>query len=241
MSLRLFLILFLGLSFVILWETSAVASSTAPWLRETSRALAPWLREGGDPSRKKRREDFFSALNQGPSGSDLKTEDLERALARPGSSQSEMEIDSLPWKRFEGEWNRPMQMPLTWPVNRGRITSGFGPRGKSFHEGIDIAGVEGQPIRAIHDGRVVFVGSIRGYGHTVVLYHGQGLSSVYAHNRENLVAESQIIQRGQVIATLGSSGHSTGPHLHFELRRDGKAFNPLTYEYRREDFTQAGL
>jgi murein DD-endopeptidase MepM/ murein hydrolase activator NlpD len=115
-----------------------------------------------------------------------------------------------------------------WPVN-GTINSGFGPRGLSFHDGIDIAAPEGTPIRAIEDGEVIYSDQLRGYGNMVILRHSGGIVSVYAHNESNLVREGQSVARGEVVARVGSTGRVSGPHLHFEIRKNNAAQDPLRY------------
>ena len=122
----------------------------------------------------------------------------------------------------------------------GRISSPFGLRrhpitGETqFHAGVDIAAATGAPIRSVGDGTVVFSGAQRGYGNTVIVEHRDGTRSVYAHNQENLVAEGDSVQAGQTIGLVGSTGRSTGPHLHFEIRREGENINPFRYwEERR--------
>jgi LysM repeat protein len=117
---------------------------------------------------------------------------------------------------------------LISPVS-GTINSRFGPRGASFHDGIDIAAPEGTPIRAIEAGEVVYSDELRGYGNIVIVRHAGGLVSVYAHNQANLVREGQQVARGEVIAKVGSTGRVTGPHLHFEIRRNNTAQDPLFY------------
>ena len=115
-----------------------------------------------------------------------------------------------------------------WPVN-GTINSGFGPRGSSFHDGIDIAAPEGTPIRAIEAGEVIYSDQLRGYGNIVILRHAGGIVSVYAHNEVNLVRNGQTVARGDVVARVGSTGRVSGPHLHFEIRRNNAAQDPLRY------------
>jgi lipoprotein NlpD len=115
-----------------------------------------------------------------------------------------------------------------WPVN-GTINSGYGPRGLSFHDGIDIAAPEGTPIRAIEDGEVIYSDQLRGYGNMVILRHANGIVSVYAHNESNLVQEGQSVVRGEVVARVGSTGRVSGPHLHFEIRKNNAAQDPLRY------------
>jgi LysM repeat protein len=117
---------------------------------------------------------------------------------------------------------------LLSPVS-GTINSGFGPRGTSFHDGVDIAAPEGTPIRAVEHGEVVYSDQLRGYGNIVIIRHAGGLVSVYAHNQLNLVREGQQVARGEVIAKVGSTGRVTGPHLHFEIRKNNTAKDPLLY------------
>ncbi|MDP9130332.1 MAG: LysM peptidoglycan-binding domain-containing M23 family metallopeptidase [Candidatus Binatota bacterium] len=118
--------------------------------------------------------------------------------------------------------------PLLWPVS-GRINSNYGPRGANFHDGIDIAAPEGTPIRAIERGEVIYSDQLRGYGNIVILRHQGGMVSVYAHNQVNLVHEGQQVIKGEVIAKVGSTGRVTGPHLHFEIRKNNTAQDPLRY------------
>jgi murein DD-endopeptidase MepM/ murein hydrolase activator NlpD len=117
---------------------------------------------------------------------------------------------------------------LLWPVS-GTINSGYGPRGSSFHDGIDIAAPEGTPIQAIERGEVIYSDQLRGYGNMVILRHQGGIVSVYAHNQVNLVREGQLVDKGDVIAKVGSTGRVTGPHLHFEIRKNNTAQDPLRY------------
>ncbi|HEY7169004.1 MAG TPA: LysM peptidoglycan-binding domain-containing M23 family metallopeptidase [Candidatus Binatia bacterium] len=113
-----------------------------------------------------------------------------------------------------------------WPV-AGAINSGFGPRGGSFHDGIDIAAAAGTPVRAIERGEVIYSDQLRGYGNIVIIRHADGIVSVYAHNEENLAKQGQVVSRGEVIAKVGSTGRVTGPHLHFEIRKNNLAQDPL--------------
>jgi murein DD-endopeptidase MepM/ murein hydrolase activator NlpD len=115
-----------------------------------------------------------------------------------------------------------------WPVN-GTINSRFGRRGKTVHDGIDIAAPEGTPIRVIEAGEVVYSDQLRGYGNLVIVRHAGGFASVYAHNQTNLVREGQWVARGDVIARVGRTGRVTGPHLHFEIRKSNIAQDPLLY------------
>ena len=119
---------------------------------------------------------------------------------------------------------RPPSIPrgtgrLSWPLRSGRLVSRFGPRGGSFHDGIDLAAPYGTPVYAAHSGSVVYVGSkLGGYGKLIILRGNDGFISVYAHNQRLLLSSGQKVTRGQKIAEVGSTGKSTGPHLHFEVR-----------------------
>ena len=113
-----------------------------------------------------------------------------------------------------------------WPVT-GTINSGFGPRGASFHDGIDIGAPAGTPIRAIERGEVIYSDQLRGYGNIIIIRHADGLVSVYAHNDDNIARQGQVVSRGEIIARVGSTGRVTGPHLHFEIRRNNLAQDPI--------------
>jgi murein DD-endopeptidase MepM/ murein hydrolase activator NlpD len=117
---------------------------------------------------------------------------------------------------------------LRWPVS-GPVTSGFGARWGRMHEGIDIAVGEGTPVRAAAAGTVIYAGWMSGYGNLVVVDHGNGLSTAYAHNSSLATAVGQAVAAGEIISYSGSTGHSTGPHVHFEVRVDGSAVDPLGY------------
>ncbi len=115
------------------------------------------------------------------------------------------------------------------PVAKARITSRFGMRWGRHHDGVDFAAPMGTPIRAAADGVVIYSGTARGYGNIVLIKHDERFVTVYAHNRRNLVKKGQRVRQGQTIAELGSTGRSTGPHVHFEVRDRGKPKNPLFY------------
>ncbi|WP_207545102.1 peptidoglycan DD-metalloendopeptidase family protein [Desulfoscipio geothermicus] len=115
---------------------------------------------------------------------------------------------------------------LGWPVV-GWISSVYGMRDGAMHEGIDIAADYGQKVRAVKDGRVVFAGPRGTYGITVIIDHGGGLRTLYAHNSRVLVCEGQRVRAGQPIARVGSTGRSTGPHLHLEVLLNGIPVDPM--------------
>jgi len=131
-------------------------------------------------------------------------------------------------KRNPGKVPELLADGFLWPVS-GVINSRFGARGVSFHDGIDIAAPEGTPILAIESGVVAYSDRLRGYGNIVIIRHTGGLMSVYAHNQINLVREGEQVERGRVIAKVGRTGRVTGPHLHFEIRQNNAAQDPLRY------------
>jgi len=118
--------------------------------------------------------------------------------------------------------------PLTWPVS-GAITSGFGQRNHSFHDGIDISAPIGTPVHVADDGEVIYSDVLRGYGNVIIVRHTHGLATVYAHNQSNRVHDGQRVRRGDVICSVGESGRTTGANLHFEVRKDNVARDPLFY------------
>ena len=117
---------------------------------------------------------------------------------------------------------------VRWPLV-DRVTSEYGPRWGRMHEGIDIAGSYGVSISSAESGRVDFAGWIDGYGNTVIVDHGGGMSTLYAHMQDIAVLTGQTLSIGQAVGYVGNSGFSQGPHLHFEVRIDGAPVNPRTY------------
>jgi lipoprotein NlpD len=118
--------------------------------------------------------------------------------------------------------------PLVWPV-RGVLISGFGQRDREHHDGVDLACPEGTPVFAADEGEVLFAGEQRGYGNLVLIGHGRGVVTVYAHNSQNLVEQGDHVLRGEPIARVGRSGNATGPHLHFEVRVGARPRDPLGF------------
>ena len=116
-----------------------------------------------------------------------------------------------------------------WPVSHGVVSSGFGIRNGAMHDGVDIAAPVGTPVLAAGSGVVIFSGTLHGYGNTVIIRHDDGYATVYAHNEQNLVGENTRVACGQQIGEIGRSGRTTGANLHFEVRRDNVAQNPLAY------------
>ncbi|MDX2097721.1 MAG: peptidoglycan DD-metalloendopeptidase family protein [Leptolyngbyaceae cyanobacterium bins.59] len=145
---------------------------------------------------------------------------IQQRLRDPGRSETGIVL------RGTGQMSYP---------NDGEISSGFGWRThpilgyERFHAGVDFAADYGSTIRAADSGMVFMAGWYGGYGNTVILDHGNGITTLYAHASEVLVAEGQTVQRGEPIALVGSTGLSTGPHLHFEVRQDGEPVDPMSY------------
>lgn len=117
---------------------------------------------------------------------------------------------------------------FNWPLV-GTITSGYGWRQSGYHHGIDIAGEIGDPIKACAAGTVTFAGYKSVYGRTVVIEHPDGKETLYAHVQTIKVSQGESVARGQVIATVGMTGRTTGPHVHLEVRNNGELCNPLNY------------
>ena len=153
----------------------------------------------------------------------LKARQAERAAAPAAAQQS---APSYSWVQGSGQ--------LGWPVS-GEITSPYGYRTHPiwgttiYHSGIDIGVDEGTPVHAADGGTVVWSGWMGGYGYAVVIDHGNGMSTLYGHNSELAVSEGQDVSKGQVIAYAGSTGNSTGPHVHFEVRISGDPVDPMGY------------
>ena len=157
----------------------------------------------------------------------LKERQAARAAAAAAAAQSSGgQGASDNWVQGTGQ--------LGWPVS-GEITSPYGYRvhpiwGTTiYHSGIDIGVDEGTPVHAADGGVVVWSGWMGGYGYAVVIDHGNGLSTLYGHNSELAVDEGQSVAKGQVISYAGSTGNSTGPHVHFEVRVNGDPVDPMGY------------
>jgi murein DD-endopeptidase MepM/ murein hydrolase activator NlpD len=137
-------------------------------------------------------------------------------LRMPGMKVFDM--PDLP-KEYVGEYR--------WPVDAGVISSEYGRRFGRLHKGMDVAADVGEPIYAMADGYVIYASSrIKAYGNLVILKHDETLTTLYAHNSKMLVKMGERVSKGQLIALLGNTGRSTGPHTHFEFRRIEAALNP---------------
>lgn len=123
---------------------------------------------------------------------------------------------------------QPSAAGFIWPCD-GVVVSGFGMRWGRMHEGIDVGCAYGTPNRAAASGTVIYAGWHGGYGNLVVVDHGNGLSTAYAHASSILVGVGQSVSQGETVSLVGSTGNSSGPHLHFEVRVNGQAVDPLLY------------
>lgn len=139
--------------------------------------------------------------------------------------------DRAAYRVAQADPSRSLALPagaLAWPVI-GMITSGYGWRSSGFHHGVDIAAKVGTPIKACAGGKVIAAEYKPVYGRTVVIEHADGKQSLYAHAQKIYVKPGQKVVKGQVVATVGTTGRTTGPHLHLEIKQEGKTLNPLNY------------
>ncbi len=139
------------------------------------------------------------------------------------------------WKKLDATQQGVIAIPSVQPVHSLSFTSNFGIRSDPFrgtaamHAGVDIPGPVGTPIYATADGIIAHAGRQGGYGNMVEISHGKGIATRYGHLSKILVADNARVTRGQLIALMGSTGRSTGPHLHYEVRIDGHAVNPIPF------------
>ncbi len=139
------------------------------------------------------------------------------------------------WKRLDQIKQGVIAIPSAKPVDEFKFTSGYGVRSDPFrhyaamHAGIDLAGPLGTPIYATADGVVSFAGWYRGYGNLIELAHGKAIETRYGHLSKIYVKPNTRVKRGQLIGLMGSTGRSTGSHLHYEVRIDGHAVNPVPF------------
>jgi murein DD-endopeptidase MepM/ murein hydrolase activator NlpD len=150
------------------------------------------------------------------------------ALAREEARLNELIRSRVRGASGPGSSGRISGSGFSWPA-AGTVTSRFGTRWGRLHAGIDIASRYGAPIKAAKGGRVVLAGYNGGYGNAVVIDHGGGLSTLYGHMSRLRVREGSSVEQGQQIGDMGSTGSSTGNHLHFEVRRGAAAQNPSRF------------
>jgi murein DD-endopeptidase MepM/ murein hydrolase activator NlpD len=241
----LFRILFL--LFILLWGSSAIAQKNGVYHTVTKGvtlyrisvaykiSLAKLMEANGlsSPSPLKVGQKLFipgatAVLRVDPSVplSPKERRDLEKSL------ETEEKV-SAPNYSLSGEKEKPpwhgKELDVIWPI-QGKINSPFGPRGKNFHAGIDIASPSYQEVKAAKDGEVILARNSRtGYGNVVVLRHDRGWTTIYGHMNVIIAQEGESVRQGQAIGGVGSTGKSTGPHLHFELRQNGRPLDPMPH------------
>lgn len=174
------------------------------------------------------RKKVLDAMDAPRDDGSINIEELKLQIAESTASVSEIK------GYLAQERNVYRATPQGIPVD-GKLTSGFGMRvhpqsgRRQLHSGIDLSAPVGTPVHATADGIVSFSGWSRGNGNIVVIEHGQGFSTVYAHNTRNLTKVGETVRRGQQISTTGSTGVSTGPHVHYEVWKNGKCVNPESF------------
>lgn len=128
------------------------------------------------------------------------------------------------------DFSKDVSGKFAFPTQKLVISSPFGKRGKKMHTGIDIAADGGSPVFAAESGVVIYSNDeIKGYGNLVIIKHSNDISTVYAHNKKNLVKKNDIVSKGQKIALVGKTGKAHGTHLHFEVRKDKEPVNPMGF------------
>ncbi len=217
---------------VALPGTPTVAPAPMPHMEQ----LLPYQVRGSVPA-----DGPVSAMNLDPHQNPSTAAQLLARMQQVMPPVSEAELDALLPTFVAAD---PDRLDLLWPVETRTISSAWGPRMRtktirvkdqrkkrvryrSRHKGVDLTAPTGTAVFAALDGQVVFSGKHKGYGNYVLVDHGNGVATLYAHHSLNLVQAGDIVRRGQKIAEVGRTGNATGPHLHFELRVDGVQRNPL--------------
>ena len=175
-------------------------------------AAARELKQSAVASSRESREEYLAEVNALAAQSAALAEAIRGSQAQAGSSGT----------------GAPSAAGLIWPVD-GIVVSGFGMRWGRMHEGIDVTASTGTPVRAAAAGTIIHAGWLGGYGNLVVVDHGNGLATAYAHASAILVVVGQQVGQGEMVSLVGSTGNSSGPHLHFEVRVNGVAVDPLLY------------
>jgi murein DD-endopeptidase MepM/ murein hydrolase activator NlpD len=223
-------------------KTATTYLHTRQVVEKMEQDLQDWLPEGavgGGEDGEKGRSASAHGLKPGQlltPGQLEKVTDLERRLSR---LNLQLELYERTLHQVEGSWHDRnylfSTLPTMWPLTDGRITSRFGlrihpiTRKVQMHQGLDIYAPYGTVIHAAASGTVVRAGMASGYGNFIEIDHGYGISSAYGHSSALLVKPGQKVQMGDAIAKVGSTGMSTGPHLHFEVRVLGEPVNPMDY------------
>ncbi|MFH1684371.1 MAG: peptidoglycan DD-metalloendopeptidase family protein [Candidatus Margulisiibacteriota bacterium] len=194
-------------------------------IRSLAKVIAKKKNEIADKAKEKKK--IYKSLQQ-------RRKEYEAHVAELEKSSKELEVLIL--EKIAARKGSKVQGSgvMAWPL-RGRITSRFGYRrhplwgGRHKHTGLDVAGKHGTPIRAADAGEVIFSGWWDGYGKAVVIDHGRKTTTVYGHMSRIYKGVGAIVAKGQIIGLVGSTGYSTGPHLHFEVRKNGKPVDPIKF------------
>lgn len=209
-------------------EENQEANSKADQLQSRLAAIDSTLSKVAEASGVRRTGDVSKDIGRGGPNVDTKVSNMEGMTAR---LESELRyIKDV----FDRNQIKLASTPSGWPV-RGYITDGFGRRRNPFggghenHAGLDIATNHGSAIDATADGRVIFAGMHGGYGNIVVIDHGYGITTRYGHMSQINVRTGQHVTRGKTIGAVGSTGRSTAPHCHYEVRLHDRPVNPLNY------------
>lgn len=163
---------------------------------------------------------------------DIYTAMMDTEIAKVMAQRDTTGFTQMVEKSLEKTSAQPQQQDQSHAAAHGIVSSVFGMRtdpfngNVKFHQGVDIAAPTGTPVKAAADGKVIFSGQMAEYGNLVEVDHGNGWVTRYGHNAANLVAVGDDIKAGQTVGLVGSTGHATGPHVHFEVRKAGKAVNP---------------
>jgi murein DD-endopeptidase MepM/ murein hydrolase activator NlpD len=155
--------------------------------------------------------------------SDPRNLEVGQILVIPGHRIASASVMGDPWLVPRAD------RQFAWPILNGVVSSPFGIRNGAMHEGVDISAPVGTPVHAADNGIVIYTGRLHGYGNVVILQHTGDYVTVYGHNERNLVRDGEQVSVGQEIAELGSTGRTSGPNLHFEIRYDKHPQNPLAY------------
>lgn len=206
-------------------QKKALLQNKTEQIRDLAKVIADKKQEIA--SKVEQKKELYQSLKR-------RREEYEARVAELEKSSKELEVlilKKVAARRGEGIRGSGR---LAWPL-QGRITSRFGYRrhpcwgGRHFHTGIDIAAKYGSPVSAADAGEVIFAGWWDGYGKAIVVDHGRRMTTVYAHLSRIYKRVGEIVAKGQILGLVGSTGYSTGPHLHFEVRMDGKPVDPLKY------------
>jgi len=170
-----------------------------------------------------------ASLNGIPDPSQIET---GQRIFIPGAKKVlkvEIYIDDVAAEQGEKSKIAYKELDFIWPVE-GKITESFTEVENKKHQGIDISSPLGTPIKASNGGKVIYSNNgIKGYGNLIILRHSEEYVTVYAHNQLNLVEEGTWAEKGQIIGKVGQTGRASGPHLHFEIRKNNKALNPFLF------------